>query len=142
LEALVDVNDVDVNDVDVNDQDSYAFMLPTAVHPWFDATPILQAVVADVLNHVSPAKIATRFHNGVSNLILDLSLTLRSRTGINRVALSGGVFQNLTLLRPTVCRLEAYGFEPLIHRAVPSNDGGLALGQAVIAAAQAHDQGW
>lgn len=125
--------------VDVNDRDTYTFALPTAARPWFDATPVLQEVVEDVLNHVSPAKIATRFHNGVSNLILDLSLTLRARTGINRVALSGGVFQNLTLLRSTVGRLEAAGFEPLVHRIVPPNDGGLALGQAMIAAAQMHD---
>ena len=64
------------------------------------------------------------------------SLTLRQRTGINQVALSGGVFQNFTLLQPTVHRLQAAGFEPLVHRIVPANDGGLALGQVMVAAMQ------
>ncbi len=126
--------------VDPAVRDSYHFTLPTPAHPWFDATPLLQAAVADALNHLSPSVIATRFHNAVTNLILELSLTLRLRTGIKQVALSGGVFQNLALLRPTVQQLQAAGFEVLLHRTVPPNDGGLALGQAVIAAAQVQDK--
>jgi hydrogenase maturation protein HypF len=74
----------------------------------------------------------------VVNLIVEMSLRLRTDTGINTVALSGGVFQNLTLLSPSFRRLEAVGFEVLVHSLVPPNDGGLALGQAVIAAAQSN----
>lgn len=59
----------------------------------------------------------------------------RARTSINTVALSGGVFQNATLLALAVEQLEAANFEVLWHVKVPPNDGGLALGQAVIARA-------
>ncbi len=57
---------------------------------------------------------------------------MREQTGINQVALSGGVFQNVTLLQKTITRLHAANFEILTHQLVPPNDGGLALGQAII----------
>jgi hydrogenase maturation protein HypF len=131
LEALVDPGDLGPNSTE-----SYRFARPCPERPWFDATPLLQAAVDDALHHVSPAKMATRFHNAVANLVVDMSLILRAHRGIATVALSGGVFQNMTLLRPTVRRLQSAGFEVLVHRLVPPNDGGLALGQAVVAAAQ------
>jgi hydrogenase maturation protein HypF len=117
----------------VDDQyaEAYAFAL---AGDCFDATPILQAVVDDVRAAVAPPVIAARFHNAVADLILTLSLRLRSQEGLQRVALSGGVFQNVALLRRTVERLQRAGFEVLTHRRVPPNDGGLALGQAMIAA--------
>ena len=59
--------------------------------------------------------------------------SIRRQEGINTVALSGGVWQNMTLLRKTVPALEGAGFTVFIHRQVPANDGGLSLGQAVIA---------
>jgi hydrogenase maturation protein HypF len=125
--------------VDLDCCESYHFDLPTPSQPWFDAAPVLRAVVEDALNHRPPSTIATRFHNAVSNLILAMSLNLRSHTGVNTVGLSGGVFQNLALLRPTVRRLQSAGFEVLVHSIVPPNDGGLALGQAAVAAAQTRD---
>ncbi len=60
---------------------------------------------------------------------------LRTETGVGTVALSGGVWQNLTLLGEVVPRLRRAGFTVLTHTQVPTNDGGLALGQAVVAAA-------
>jgi hydrogenase maturation protein HypF len=68
-------------------------------------------------------------------LILDGCVLLRERHGLSTVALSGGVFQNLLLLSSTVTRLEAHGFTVLTHSRVPCNDGGISLGQAVVAAA-------
>jgi hydrogenase maturation protein HypF len=124
--------------VDPHIRDSYTFDLPTQANPCFDASPLLRAAATDALNHLPPSTIATRFHNAVVNLIVEMSLRLRTDTGINTVALSGGVFQNLTLLSPSSRRLEAAGFEVLVHSLVPPNDGGLALGQAVIAAAQSN----
>ena len=61
---------------------------------------------------------------------------MRDRYGLGTVALSGGVFQNLLLLHATVSRLEARGFRVLVHSRVPCNDGGISLGQAVVAAAR------
>ena len=61
---------------------------------------------------------------------------MRDRYGLGTVALSGGVFQNLLLLHATVSRLEAAGFRVLVHSRVPCNDGGISLGQAVVAAAR------
>jgi len=62
---------------------------------------------------------------------------LRDETGLNAVALSGGVWQNMALLQRTVDRLDIDGFEVYVHRLVPPNDGGLSLGQAAVANAQA-----
>ena len=113
---------------------SYHFAMPTAAVPTFDAAPVLRAIVTDWQRGTSPTLIASRFHNAVANLILELSLTIRGDTGLNQVALTGGVFQNHYLLEQTVRLLQAAHFEPLVHRLVPPNDGGLALGQAMIAA--------
>ena len=101
----------------------------------FDAAPLINAVAVDALGGVSPHVISARFHNAVAELIIKISLDLRRKTGLNQVALSGGVFQNVTLLESAVQRLEGAGFEVFVHRKVPPNDGGLALGQATIAAA-------
>ena len=79
--------------------------------------------------------IASRFHNGIAGLTAECCGLLRERTGLSTVALSGGVFQNLLLLNAVVGLLEARGFEVLTHSQVPSNDGGISLGQAVVAAA-------
>ncbi|MCL4371287.1 MAG: carbamoyltransferase HypF, partial [Chloroflexi bacterium] len=77
--------------------------------------------------------ISARFHNTVADLIGSLCDRLREETGLTTVALSGGVFQNLFLLERACRLLEARGFRVLIHHQVPPNDGGIALGQAVIA---------
>lgn len=100
----------------------------------FDAAPVVQAVAADVMAGVPTALIAAKFHQAVAHLIEQVSLDLRRQTGLNRVALSGGVFQNTTLLELVTRRLRANEFTILTHRRVPPNDGGLALGQAIVGA--------
>ena len=77
--------------------------------------------------------LAYAFHETLAQMIEEACRSLRSRTGRNTVALSGGVFQNLLLLRLCKTKLTESGFEVLIHHLVPPNDGGLALGQAVVA---------
>jgi hydrogenase maturation protein HypF len=97
----------------------------------------LIAAAADDLALGVPAElIAARFHNGVAALIADGCVLLREQHALNTVALSGGVFQNLLLLDRTVTRLELRGFTVLTHSRVPCNDGGISLGQAVVAAAR------
>ena len=98
--------------------------------------PIIRGVVRDLADGRAPSAISTRFHHTLIVLFDALCRHLRSTTGIGRVALSGGVFQNSRLLAGLGAALEKSGFDLLTHRLVPANDGGLSLGQAVVAAAQ------
>ncbi|MPY79275.1 MAG: carbamoyltransferase HypF [Actinophytocola sp.] len=98
---------------------------------------LVRACVADLRAGVSRGVVAARFHNGVADVIARVCDRLRASTGVGTVALSGGVFQNLLLLGATVDALERREFRVLVHSRVPTNDGGISLGQAVIAARQA-----
>jgi hydrogenase maturation protein HypF len=97
---------------------------------------VADALIADVMAGIPTPKISARFHNGLSNALRIVTNDLRASNQINTVVLSGGVWQNITLLRRTLSLLRNDGFEVYIHREVPTNDGGLSLGQAVIAAAR------
>ncbi len=99
-----------------------------------DVSPLIGALVAEVRAGVGQALIAARFHQRIARLTRDVCRTLREKFDLNEVALSGGVWQNMTLLRETVRLLRADGFVVYTHRRVPANDGGIALGQALIAA--------
>ena len=94
---------------------------------------LLSAIVGDLYNGVSKATISARFHNTVARMICEMCQLIAKSTGINQVALSGGVFQNRLLLRKVVPLLEPADFSVLTHKQVPCNDGGISLGQAVIA---------
>jgi len=96
---------------------------------------LIAAAAIDRALGVPAELIAARFHNGVAALIEDGCVLLREQHGLTTVALSGGVFQNLLLLDRAVTRLESAGFRVLLHSRVPCNDGGISLGQAVVAAA-------
>ena len=76
---------------------------------------------------------AGRFHQTVARVILEICERIRTSDGLNRVCLSGGVFQNFTLLRSAAKLLSAEGFDVFLHARVPPNDGGLCLGQAAVA---------
>lgn len=96
--------------------------------------PTIRALLADVFSGAPAPIIASRFHNGMARMVAEACARLRSETAINQVVLSGGVWQNITLLGRTLSLLGQAGFRVYIHRAVPTNDGGLSLGQAAIAA--------
>jgi len=98
-------------------------------------TDLFRTATEDLKAGVARESIAARFHNGLARLIRDGCVLLRERSGLDTVALSGGVFQNQLLLRRTVWGLENTGFTVLQHSRVPCNDGGISLGQAVVAAA-------
>ena len=95
---------------------------------------LIGEVVKDASAGISIAAISAKFHNAVANLILKLSLKMREKFALNKVALSGGCFQNVALLQKAIALLIENDFEVLTHKKVPPNDGGLALGQVVIAA--------
>jgi hydrogenase maturation protein HypF len=97
---------------------------------------LIRAMAEDMAAGTGREVVAARFHNGVTALIEEGCALLRERHGLDTVALSGGVFQNLLLLHAATARLEPLGFRVLVHSRVPCNDGGISLGQAVIAAAQ------
>lgn len=95
--------------------------------------PMLRALSEDQQAKCSPAPIAGRFHVTLAEMVRDVCLQLRNQTGLGTVVLSGGVFQNCLLTTLTVKHLRQAGFDVLTHSLVPPNDGGLALGQAVVA---------
>ena len=99
-----------------------------------DTRPLIAAAARDARSNATD--IARRFHFGVVEIIARVCARLRERTGIEVVALTGGVFMNAILLRESSSRLAARGFQVLRHRLVPPNDGGLALGQLAAAAAR------
>jgi hydrogenase maturation protein HypF len=105
------------------------------------ARTAIAALLADVRKGVSIPVISARFHNGLAELARQVCGLLRQETGVAEVALSGGVWQNMALLTRTVRGLHADGFKVYTHHQVPANDGGLSLGQALVAAAQARDGG-
>ena len=101
-----------------------------------DPAPMWRALLDDLDAGVARARIAGRFHAGLADAVAGLAARLATTQGTDRVALSGGVMQNRTLFEGLVERLHGHRLTVLAHRQVPANDGGLALGQAVIAAAQ------
>jgi hydrogenase maturation protein HypF len=92
-----------------------------------------------VLADVPLPKISARFHNGIANIVRIATLEMQRQSGVDKVVLSGGVWQNITLLGRTLSLLGNEGFKVYIHREVPTNDGGLSLGQAIIAASRLAD---
>ena len=94
---------------------------------------MFRSIMNDLMSKTSVSFIAGRFHATIADVILSVCRILAKETGINQVALSGGVFQNRMLLEMTIKLLEAEGMTVLTHQNVPANDGGIALGQAVIA---------
>ncbi|MCP4357036.1 MAG: carbamoyltransferase HypF [Chloroflexi bacterium] len=113
--------------------------METAVYPFtiengiINPAPIFSQIVTEMRKGVSTAVIAARFHNTVVEMVTAVCRRIRQETSLNEVALSGGVWQNMTLLQRTIPKLQAAGFTVYWHQTVPANDGGLALGQAMIA---------
>jgi hydrogenase maturation protein HypF len=97
---------------------------------------VIRRTVGDLLNGVSPQIVSAKFHTGVTNLIANIARRIRDERRLNRVVLSGGVFQNMFLLEETSQLLRSYGFEVFTHSRVPTNDGGISLGQAAVANAR------
>jgi hydrogenase maturation protein HypF len=104
--------------------------------PWrILPAPIVRGVAADVAKGITASAISVKFHNTLIRMFSDLCERVRTQSRLNRIVLSGGVFQNARLLTGLIPALSARGFEVYSQRLVPTNDGGIALGQAVVAAA-------
>jgi hydrogenase maturation protein HypF len=99
-----------------------------------DAGSVVRSVVEDVRAGIPPGEIGSRFHAGVAALVVDLAGRARHELGLDTVALGGGVFQNALLLSLARRQLELDGFTVLAPHRLPPNDGGIALGQLLVAA--------
>jgi hydrogenase maturation protein HypF len=97
-----------------------------------DPTEMVRGMVRDLIEGVSKSEISGKFHRTIARLIIETCEVIRSNEGLNRVVLSGGVFQNISLLSLVTKGLKRSGFEAYTHHLVPTNDGGISLGQAVI----------
>lgn len=99
-----------------------------------DTRETFRGVALDIERGIDAATIAGKFHATMADFVVKACVLLSERTGISDVALSGGVFQNKLLLRRALDGMRENGLEPMVHRRVPTGDGGISLGQAVIAA--------
>jgi hydrogenase maturation protein HypF len=125
---------------DEDDSLAYPFTIPNLPGsglPYIEPLAMWNALLGDLIVDTPAGVIAARFHKGLARALTAMALKLAERddAAFDTVALSGGCFQNAVLLEETVRRLDAAGFAVLTHSRVPANDGGLALGQAAVAAA-------
>ncbi|MCV3217462.1 carbamoyltransferase HypF [Plectonema radiosum NIES-515] len=133
MEALVDIHSLNNHE----ETQIYPFKLDILDSIYcIDPRPMWQALLHDLQQQISQPVIAAKFHKSLANAIVEMVKHLRTENVINQVILTGGVFQNSILLQQVTKRLEALEIKVLTHSLIPSNDGGLSLGQAVIAAAK------
>lgn len=111
---------------DSNDSYKFRYGNRTIYH-----NSVIGGIVDDLKSGTPVDDIARKFHNSIIEMIVTIADSLRAKTGISNVALSGGVFQNHLILENSFLNLRERGFTPLIHQKVPANDGGISLGQAV-----------
>ena len=121
--------------------DVYEYEWSSADAIQIDPHPVVTGVVRDIEKGVTPSVVSGKFHATLTAMFTDLCRVIRKETGITQVALSGGCFQNAILLSSLTKHLGEKGFHVLSHEKVPANDGGIALGQAVIADAIARRGG-
>lgn len=101
-----------------------------------NAEAVIRRGVEDLLDGRPPKEVSAKFQTGVARLIAVVARHVRDERRLNRVVLSGGVFQNMFLLERAGRALRADGFEVFTHGRVPPNDGGISFGQAAIASAR------
>lgn len=114
--------------------EAYSFWVNQEQIPMeIDLSETIKEIVYDLEKKVLASNISGKFHRTISRLITETCKIIRTKEGLNRVVLSGGVFQNMLLLSLTTKGLKESGFEVYTHHLVPTNDGGISLGQAVVA---------
>jgi hydrogenase maturation protein HypF len=117
---------------------SYPFSFANREPITMNVVPAIEAIVRDIEQGIATAHIAKRFHLTMAEMLAQACLEARQQTGLDTVALSGGVFQNQLLLEQLVTLLKSMAFHVYTNQKVPPNDGGLSLGQAAIGAARLH----
>jgi len=122
--------------VDPTADGAYPLVISRKTPAVIEPGPVIRGVVADLAAGTPVPVIAARFHATVVGAMIQVCGRIREATGLDRVVLSGGVFQNATLLTAARRALVSAGFKVFSHHLVPPNDGGIALGQAVVAHAR------
>jgi len=113
-------------------------LVPDGDHWIISTRPLFEALLDDLGRNLPVGAISRRFHNGLVEGFVELATLLQKKTALNRVCLSGGTFHNVYLSQRFEARLSQVGFEVFTQKEVPSGDGGLSLGQALVAAARLH----
>jgi len=115
--------------------DAYQFaLLPEADSLIISTRSMFESLVEDICRHWPVAEISRKFHNGLVNVFVQIAGKLRKATSFNRVCLSGGTFNNRYLTTRFTSQLQSEEFEVFTQNEVPAGDGGLSLGQAMVAA--------
>ena len=120
------------NACDPAEENAYSIRLKSDV---IETAELFDHILLNLRMGFSANTISARFHNGLAKMCLEVCQTIQEESGHQTVALSGGVWQNITLLNKTTALLRYNGFSVLQHHQVPANDGGIALGQLMVAAA-------
>lgn len=128
LESIVDKKETEEYEFNISEDE---------INP----APMWEELLRDLFSGTPIPALAARFHNSIARLSLKTCQSIRSELGYNTVALSGGVWQNMILLERTKFLLSQDGFDVLVHHQLPTNDGGIALGQLMIASAAYTNQG-
>jgi hydrogenase maturation protein HypF len=121
---------------DSGPQEPYPFEIISGNPFQIDPTPLVHAIVQDLFKQVSAATISARFHATIAEMICYFARLFRQQAGLDTLGLTGGVFQNMRLLKEVIQRLNNEKFTILTHQQVPTNDGGISLGQCLIARGQ------
>ena len=117
-----------------NERGKYSWDLKKGKFPWVILTTgLIREIVDDLGQGTDKRVVSSRFHNTMVEGFVEICKQLRDETGLNEVAMSGGAFQNSTLTSGLTEALLDNGFQGYTHRLVPTNDGGISLGQAVCA---------
>jgi hydrogenase maturation protein HypF len=122
--------------VDDDERGTYAVPIVSGAPFVIDGVALVAAAAADLRAGVPTPVVAARLHHALADVVVDAAVRVRSATHLQRVALSGGVFQNVHLLERAGAALSARDFDVLTHERVPANDGGISFGQAAVAAAR------
>lgn len=120
---------------DSTDDGAYPFdLIPDGAHWQIGTFPLFQSLLGDLRSQEPIADISRRFHAGLARLFVELAEKIREQSKLNRICLSGGCFNNVLLFRLLLDGLRSKSFDVYFHSEVPAGDGGISLGQALIAA--------
>ncbi len=124
---------------DSSDQGAYPFdLLPDGPNWQIGTLSLFEALLHDIRHQQPVSDISRRFHAGLAAMFVDLADKIREQSQLNRICLSGGCFHNVLLFQLMLDALRAKSFEVYFHSEVPAGDGGISLGQALIATHRLH----